>query len=341
VTDSAGGWSNRPAAVFLFRALRFVVAGALLWWAARDVDWPVVGSALAGASWRWLVVAVLLTALDRVVMAWRWLSLLRAIEANRPLRSWALLRVFFVSTFIGTFLPGSIGGDAVRTLAATRHGVTMANAAASVAVDRVLGTLSVLLMAVVGIWLAGAQLDEPRLLPIAVAASVAGVGLTAVLLFRPGAYERALRLIGTHRLPTVDRLARKFLAASGQYGRHGHVLGRVLTASIGVQLLRTLQTWCLGLALGIPLSGAWYFATVPIIVLIVLLPISFAGLGTGNLAFVTLFTMAGVPDTQAFVLSVLFIALSVLGNVPGGVLVALGSDVSGPGRSVAPGQRDV
>ncbi len=337
MTDSAGGWSNRPAAVFLLRALRFIVAGALLWWATRDVEWTVVGTALGRASWRWLLLAVALTALDRVVMAWRWLSLLRAIEANRPLRSWPLLRVFFVSTFVGTFLPGSIGGDAVRTLAATRHGVTMANAAASVAVDRVLGTLSVLLMAVVGIWLAGAQLNEPRLLPIAVAATVAGAGLTAMLLFRPGAYERALRLAGTHRLPTVDRLARKFLAASGQYGMHGAVVARVLAASVGVQVLRTLQTWCLGLALGLSLSGAWYFAAVPIIVLVVLLPISFAGLGTGNVAFVALFTMAGVPDTQAFVLSVLFLALSVLGNVPGGVLVAIGDDLP----AVTPAQRDV
>jgi hypothetical protein len=259
-------------------------------------------------------------------MAWRWLTLLRGIEANRPLASWALLRVFFVSTFVGTFLPGSIGGDAVRAYAATRHRVTMANAVASVAVDRLLGTLSVLLMAVlgiVGIVLAGQLIDMPGLLPTAVGISVVAAGATWALLFAPGIYERALRVAGTHHWATLDRLARKFLAATSQYGSQRGRLGAVLSASIAVQILRTLQTWCLGLALGLSVSGAWYFAAVPIIVLIVLLPISFAGLGTANAAFVALFGLAGVSGADAFVLSLLFLALSVLGNLPGGLIVAV------------------
>jgi len=305
------------------------VAAGLLWLATRGVDWPTLTAAVQGASWSWIAAAVALTAVDRILMAWRWLSLLRGVEANRPLRSWPLLRVFFVSTFVGTFLPGSVGGDAVRTVAASRQGVSLANAAASVAIDRLLGTLSVLLMAVAGLWFIGAELDAPQLLPLALLGSVVAGTVTALLLFKPGAYERALRLARTHRLPVVDRLARKFLAASSQYGaRHG-LVARVLGASVVVQILRTLQTWCLGMALGLTVSVAWYFAAIPVIVLIVLLPISFAGLGTANVAFRVLFGLAGVPETDAFALSVLFLALSVLGNVPGGLLVATGSRKSG------------
>jgi hypothetical protein len=323
VATSNGGWSS-PAAVLFLRLLRVAVAAGLLWFAVRGVeDWGAVRTAVQTASWRWLAAAALLTLVDRVLMAWRWLTLLRGIEANRPLASWALLRVFFVSTFVGTFLPGSIGGDAVRAYAATRHRVTMANAVASVAVDRLLGTLSVLLMAMVGIVLAGRLIDDPRLLPAAIGIGVVAAGATWALLFAPGIYERALRLAGAHHWATVDRLARKFLAATSQYGSQRGRLGAVLSASIAVQVLRTLQTWCLGLALGLTVSAAWYFAAVPIIVLIVLLPISFAGLGTANTAFVTLFTLVGVSDENAFVLSLLFLALSVLGNLPGGLIVAV------------------
>lgn len=322
--DANGGWSSRPAAVLLSRALRVGIAAGLLWWATRDVDWPAVARAVQGASWAWLGAAVALVLIDRVLMAWRWLALLRGVEANRPLQSPALLRVFFVSTFVGTFLPGSVGGDAVRAMSATRHGVTTANAVASVAIDRLLGTISVLLMAVFGLWLVGRQLEDPRILPIAVLGSAIAVVMTGLLLFRPGAYVRLLRLSGAHHIPVLDRLARKFLAASSQYGRrHGLVAG-VLTASLVVQLLRTLQTWCLGLALGLAVGGAWYFGAVPVIVFVTLLPISFAGLGTSNAAFVILFGMAGVPAADAFVLSVLFIALSVVGNLPGGLLFAAG-----------------
>jgi uncharacterized protein (TIRG00374 family) len=320
---SNGGWSS-PAAVLFFRLLRVAVAGGLLWFAVQSVDdWGTVWTEVQTASWRWLAAAAALTLLDRVLMAWRWLALLRGIDANRPMASGALLRVFFVSTFVGTFLPGSVGGDAVRAYAATRHRVTLANAVASVAVDRLLGTVSVLLMAVFGLMLAGRIVDLPWLLPGAVGLSVVAMAATWALLFAPGIYERALRLAGAHHWTTLDRLARKFLAATSQYGHQRGLLGAVLSASVGVQVLRTLQTWCLGLALGLSVSGTWYFALVPIIVLIVLLPLSFAGLGTANAAFVALFGLAGVSGEHAFVLSLLFLALSVLGNLPGGLIVAV------------------
>ncbi len=300
------------------------VAAGLLWLAIRNVDdWGAVWANVQRAAWPWLAAAAALTLLDRVLMAWRWLTLLRGIEANRPLASGALLKVFFVSTFVGTFLPGSVGGDAVRAYAATRHRVTLANAVASVAVDRLLGTVSVLLMAVIGIVLAGRLIDLPWVLPAAIGLSVVAAGATWALLFAPGIYERALRLAGAHHWTTLDRLARKFLAATSQYGHQRGRLGAVLSASIAVQVLRTLQTWCLGLALGLTVSGTWYFAAVPIIVLIVLLPISFAGLGTANAAFVALFGLAGVSGGDAFALSMLFLALSVLGNLPGGLIVAV------------------
>ena len=100
--------------------------------------------------------AVLLVVVDRTLMAWRWLWLLVpfapavADDGSRPrVGLGAILHVFFVSTFVGTFLPASVGGDAVRAAALARLGVPMADAVASVFMDRVLGVLGVLAMAVV------------------------------------------------------------------------------------------------------------------------------------------------------------------------------------------------
>ncbi|MGO8055901.1 lysylphosphatidylglycerol synthase domain-containing protein, partial [Rhizobium leguminosarum] len=76
-------------------------------------------------------------------------------ESDRPrVGLGAILHVFFVSTFVGTFLPASVGGDAVRATALGRLGVPLADAVASVFMDRVLGVLGVLAMGVGGLWLA-------------------------------------------------------------------------------------------------------------------------------------------------------------------------------------------
>src|SRR5439155_19168650 len=57
-------------------------------------------------------------------------------------------------TFVGTFLPASIGSDAVRAYRISREGVSGADAVASVFMDRMLGVASLLVMGAAGVILA-------------------------------------------------------------------------------------------------------------------------------------------------------------------------------------------
>ena len=98
----------------------------------------------------------------------------------------------------------------------------------------------------------------------------------------------------------------------------------MLAASLAVQALRVLQAWCLGRAMGIDAALAVYFVAIPVVLLIMLLPITINGLGTGQAAFLWTFGAAGVGRPEALALSILFIALGILGNLPGGVLYAIG-----------------
>jgi hypothetical protein len=97
----------------------------------------------------------------------------------------------------------------------------------------------------------------------------------------------------------------------------------VLVGSVAVQGLRILQAYALGVALGIPNGPAVYFAFIPLILLVMLLPVTINGLGTSQAAFVWFFGRAGVPEAQAFALSILFVALGAVGNLPGGILYAM------------------
>jgi uncharacterized protein (TIRG00374 family) len=289
----------------------------LTWLAIRRVDLATIGRSLSGASPGWLAAALALVVVDRALNAWRWIRLVRAVEPAPPPKLGALIRIFLVSTFVGTFLPGSIGGDAVRAVAASRLGLPAADAVASVVVDRMLGVVSVMIMAVIGLLFAGA-LVERRLVFLALALAVIVSAATLFLLFGS---RVVFGIGGDRRFPRVQRLVMKFVEGIRQYGRQHAVLAQVLAVSIAVQLLRTLQAWCLGLALGIGIGGTWYFAFVPLIVLIMQLPITINGIGTGFVAFVELFGRAGVGAAAAFALSVLFLALGWVGNLPGGLLV--------------------
>ena len=303
---------------------RVLLAGGLMWLATRNASWADIGAALGRGSWTWFGVCLGLVVVDRSLMAWRWIALLRAVETPPGVPLHQIVRIFFVSTFVGTFLPGSIGGDAVRALSLSRLGAPTQLAVGSVAVDRLLGTVSVLLMAAGGSILVGRLIDG-RLLAVSIVIAILGVAGTILLLFDSRILAGLVGWAGGS-FPRVERLARKFLVAIRQYGNHRRVLVGVLAASLGVQALRSAQAWCLGIAIGLTLNGVWYFALIPFGVLAFLLPASVSGLGAGTASFVPLFALAGLPAADAVALSLLFWFLGVLGNLPGGTLMILGSN---------------
>jgi uncharacterized membrane protein YciS (DUF1049 family) len=94
----------------------------------------------------------------------------------------------------------------------------------------------------------------------------------------------------------------------------------VLGFSVLVQVLRVVQAFCLGAAIHVAATAADYFVFIPLILLIMLIPITVNGLGTSQVAFVWFFGQVGVTAPSAFALSVLFVALGVVGNLPGGLL---------------------
>lgn len=108
----------------------------------------------------------------------------------------------------------------------------------------------------------------------------------------------------------------------------------MLAGSIGVQVLRVIQAYYLGAAIGISQPLAVYFAFIPLILLIMFLPITANGIGTSQAAFVWLFSRVGTPSAEAFALSVLFVALGIVGNIPGAIFYVGRS----PGARVTPGE---
>ena len=303
-------------------AARAVVAAGLtgyLLWRSHPRD---VLAALAGADWRLIAIAVLLVFVDRALMAYRWVVLLCIVDpAERP-PFVEVMRIFFVSTFVGTFLPASIGGDAVRAYSMAQLNVRGSDAVASVFMDRMLGVASILVMAAVGLTrardLAG---NVTIMLSLAVAASACVV--TLALIFSEGAARIMTALLAgmpvsvRHSGDRVIESIRRYAAYHGQ-------LTSVLVGSILVQILRIVQAYFLGRSLAIAMPLPAYFAFIPLILLVMLLPVTINGIGTSQAAFVWFFGRAGVPAASAFTLSVLFVALGVVGNLPGGLLYAFG-----------------
>ena len=242
------------------------------------------------------------------------------------------MRIFFVSTFVGTFLPASVGGDAVRAYGLSKEGVTGVDAVASVLMDRLLGVVSILIVAIAGAVLARELIDIRALFPALALLTLLCAAALAVV-FSPRAAAGVARVLSW--LPRGRQTGARLVAAIQRYADFHLPMANVLLCSIAVQVLRVLQTYCLGLALGLAVPLGVYFALVPIILFIVLMPITINGIGTTQAGFVWLFGRAGVASAPAFALSVLFLGIAVVGNLPGAV-VYLGSDPVNARRGQTP-----
>jgi uncharacterized protein (TIRG00374 family) len=305
-----------PSARSLLRLAVAAGVTAYLLYKSHPAD---VAAAAAHTQLVPVLIAVALVLLDRTLMAWRALLLLRPFPAARRVAFRDLMHVFFVSTFVGSFLPASVGADAVRATGLSRLQVPLPDAIASVFMDRVLGLLGTLIMGVVGLMLAQ-DLPQRGLIIAGLAATAAACAAVSVLTF--STRGAAVIVAAIEKLPSekLHRAGRALIDAVRRYASCHGLLAWVLACSVGVQVLRIVQAYFLGCALGIGAGLDTYFAFIPIILIVMLLPITINGLGTSQAGFVALFVHAGVGSAQAFALSVLFVALGIVGNLPGGFL---------------------
>ncbi len=292
------------------RWLRFLFTAAILVYLATTIDMAAAARAVVTISPLHLAAVLGLVAIDRSVMILRWVLLLRASGVTIDIGRAA--SIFLVSSFVGSFLPAGIGGDAARAWGLTRETSQGSEALASVAVDRLLGVLSLVTMGVVGflLWMPTEQFDWRT-----------GAAIGVLLGVCLGAFwaDRLARLIvPTHRHDgPITRRVLRVVDAMSRYRGRGSTLAQVMAWSIVVQVLRIVQAYLLGLGLGIAVPFRYYLVFMPVGLLMLLLPISVSGFGLPQGVIVWLLRPMGVPDEQSFALSTLIVLTGLAGNLPG------------------------
>lgn len=280
---------------------------------------PRIITAYGDANIWWLLLAVLFTFTDRIVSGWKWLLLLREREPDLP--AWPVMKVFFVSTFFGYFLPSSIGGDAVRVVSLNRIKGDLAGSTSSVVIDRAYGTLGLLLVSAIAIIPAvGQAIPTQGAILLWLITSGALVG---VLLLSSRTINRWL--VNVFKLQDgkgIRQRIHKLLDAFISFLHAKLSLLRIFFLSLMVQLLRVLIVVSFSLSLGLDVNPLVHFIYVPIITVITFLPFSIAGIGVREALFVLFYSMPeiGLAKESALSLSLLFFSSGIIATLPGLVI---------------------
>ena len=291
-------------------ALRLGVTVGVLAYVGSGIDLDGVVRVVArvdGGTWGLLLIT---TAADRALAVGRWLVLVRAADIDLPVRSG--VRLFLVSSFLGSFLPAGIGGDVARTWELASRTGRPGAALGIAALDRWLGIACVLGLGALGVAFGGNLPIDSRI-KVVVYTGFAGVLVAGV------AAGLAERLAGV-LLPTRWATPVARAAAALRQIRRRPAIGLAVGLSFATQLLRIVVAWLVGLGMSMDVPLTYYFAVMPVAIALILLPISMGGFGPAQGAMVWMLRPAGVAGESSLAMSTVYISLGLIGNLPGGLL---------------------
>jgi uncharacterized membrane protein YbhN (UPF0104 family) len=274
---------------------------------------------LSRTQLRWFIPAACVSIATVPLMALRWRLLLSAKGIDAPI-AW-LTRTYFVALFAGQFLPAAIGGDAVRAVELGRRTRDAPEAVASVLIDRLVGLVSLVVLAIAAVAAGGGSARRPGVIAVEAAFGVAAGGALALLFSSRlrGVVARVLepRSDG-HRLAAGGR----FYDALHTYRGHSGTLALVGALALVVQLARVGVIALLTRALGLDVPDSVILLTGPVVFASLALPVSLNGIGVREGVFVY-FLHGYAARPQAVALGLAFYAVGTITALGGAAVLAV------------------
>ena len=286
----------RQRAVLL---LKLAVAAALIGWlfASGKIDFNQLGS--VGKRWPWFALAQVPFGVVMFLCACRWRLLLKAQGIHYSLGD--IFSLTMIGQLFNQFMMGTTGGDMVKAYAVAMEQPERRGAGIiSVFVDRIVGLLVLVLVALVGILFNLSLIrSRPELVFLAIlVVSVFAASLVAGYVF----YSDRIRSSGLvgwclSRLP-FRRLLGQLSQAVYVYKFHRREVLIVVALSLLLHVCVVAMNLCLARAILVgPLPWVNFFFLIPLAQIAMAIPINPPGaIGTAEGIYAYLFTLARISE---------------------------------------------
>jgi hypothetical protein len=298
--------------------LRASLSFGLLVFLFIDVDFSKLKPMLADVRPELLLLYLLLPLVNMLIGAYRQYVVLHGSERSIRLRDVAQL--IFTTSFLGRFTPGNVGIEVLRVYGLTRRTSDFPLAFTAVLVDRLLGMFALLGLVLLGV--AWRPPGLPKAIePLAWSCLVVLLAGTAVIMF-PGLRRLTLALLPTTLLAPVRVWLAKIYSILDHFRQQPARLLWAFSVALVFQAMRCLIP-ALGLAaFWVSVPFPFVLAVMPIVILISMLPISIAGIGVYETAFVYFFNLVGVAPEVSLTVSIVGRLSWVLTAMPGAWIYA-------------------
>jgi len=331
---------KRKKYIFLLARIAVVAVG-IIWaviWLSAEQRWQSLVQLFVGMN-LWVFGAALgIFVAGQVIVGFRWWLLLRTQSVFINL--FAAIRLHFLGLFYNNVMPSSVGGDLIRAWYVTHHTEKKFEAALSVFVDRIIGLLSTLIIAIFfyllflhgrGAVLTSSQEGGGFFERISHYRHIIFWALAAMaLLFAVLLLIRAGRAIVLKAWSSIimhgKKLFKKLKDAAFLYCSRPLVILTTFGLTIFLQIATITGFWLIGRNMNIEASIKYYYVFFTLTWILGAIPVSIGGAVVVEGLLVSLFTqLAGVAAEQALALALCQRFIWLFGSLPGVVIHLMGA----------------
>jgi glycosyltransferase 2 family protein len=284
---------------------KVLVSVALLWFVLSQVDLTAVIERRITVDPAWLLLSIALFAGAVVLNAIRWKMIAQMLGLEVSLGNAVSMQ--FAGLFASQFLPGVVGGDAVRIWQAA-GGMGVVAATESVLLERITSVLALLAINLALLPVLTFSFPAALLWPLAAMITVGTGGVIALL-----ASGSAARFTPAWLRTLLDRYSGYLKRLAGRPTQ--------LLLAIVIHLVTVTAVYALAQALRVALTPADALIFIPPVLLFMILPISLGGWGVREAVMVTALAFAGIEAGDALLLSIAIGLTSLLVSLPGVLLL--------------------
>lgn len=278
--------------------IKLAISSGLLYYVLSKVGAEKVLAIIRTISPLAFIFAITIYIFSIYISTMRWRLLLPNEFKEKKLFSFYMIGAFF-----NTFLPGVIGGDAVKTYYLYKEINSGSISLSSVFMDRYIGFASLMIMGLVAYiigfnYIKGSIVEW--LLPAIILAFL--IGSLVVFGLRFGKRIRVLS---------------QFYDYFDHYRNQKALITKTFFLSLIVQILNIISMYVITLGLGQHISLMYFFIFFPVITTISTLPISISGIGLREGTFVLLFGLVGIKPEMATAMSFAWFLSVAFGGLTG------------------------
>lgn len=270
------------------------------------------------ASISYLFIGLIILFLSVFITAYRWKKILNIKGYDIPFL--VILKEYYIGHFFNNFLPTSVGGDVVRSIAIAKYTNSKTIVFSSVAVERITGLLALLLIGNIGVLIL--ELENNYYIALV---SLIGVIFVSVVFFAliygklntffSNIFEKYFGKLGGH--------AKGFLSGFYEFSKDRKKLLSVFFISVIFKLLEGLFVYFVVLSLNVEFSYFYTLVLFAVVSILKFIPISLNGLGLSEISWVTLTMNASILPETAASISLLIYFSGVTMSLVGGVFYLL------------------